>query len=88
MDLLSAVCLSLSLTVLYPTQICAIPEEDFYPFGNTTGDEALPRVLDNSSPVIPLTITTFPYFGQDHSQLYVSVECRLKIIFMPNLVYI
>ena len=50
----------------------AIPEANFYPFGEAAGDVSLPRVLDNSSPAIPLTITGFLYFGQNHDQLFVS----------------
>ncbi len=60
------VCLALFSTTF------AIPEENFYPFAGSTEDTALPRVLDNSSPAISLSITTFPYFGQYHNQLFVS----------------
>ena len=49
-----------------------IPLANFYPFGNSVGDTALPKVLDTSSPRIQLTTSTFPFFGQDHAFLYVS----------------
>ncbi len=55
----------------------AIPEENFYPFAGSTGDVSLPRVLDNSSPAIMLSITHFPYFGQNHNQLFVSIVYRM-----------
>ena len=49
-----------------------IPLEDFFPFGESVGDTALPKILDTSSPRIDLNISTFPFFGQDHADLYVS----------------
>lgn len=53
------------------TAAFAIPERNFYPFAGSTGDVSLPRVLDVSSPAVPLP-TNFPFFGQDHNHLFVS----------------
>ena len=71
MNLLSAICLSYILHALISSSL-AIPETEFYPFGDAAGDVSLPRVLDISSPAIPLTIAGFPFFGQVHNQLFVS----------------
>ena len=67
MNLLSAIYI---LHVLISSSL-AIPETEFYPFGESAGDVSLPRMLDNSSPAIPLTIAGFQFFGQFHNQLFV-----------------
>ena len=52
-------------------QVQSIGVEDFYAFGNATGDQRLPRTLDGSSPLIVLR-TPFPFYDQDRRLLYVS----------------
>lgn len=74
------ICMSFFLVGLCPSPVFTIPQERFYPFGSTAGDVSLPRILDVSSPVVPLTITLFPYFGQYHNQLFVSVGYQMIII--------
>ena len=59
MNLSSAISLSYILHALIGLSL-AIPEAEFYPFGESAGDVSLPRVLDNSSPAIPLNTAGFP----------------------------
>ena len=74
------ICMSFFLVVLCLSPVFTIPQEIFYPFGSTAGDVSLPRFLDVSSSVIPLAISLFPYFGQYHNQLFVSVGCKIIVL--------
>ena len=49
-----------------------IPLSDFYPYGVSEGDTALPANDDGSSGEISISIL-FPYFDQNHDSLFVSI---------------
>lgn len=61
------------LVVLYLRIISCftVPLSDFYPYGVSEGDTALPANDDGSSGVIPISIL-FPYFDRNHDSLFVS----------------
>ena len=44
---------------------------NFYPFGQSEGDQFLPQNDDESSEIVPTTIQ-FPFFDQNHNFLFVS----------------
>ena len=52
--------------------VSSIPRSQFYTFGTSAGDAVIGRTDDGSSPQITLQGGFFPYFGQDHTSLYVS----------------
>ncbi len=47
--------------------------DDFYFFGLGAGDTAIPANDDGSSGQIALQFGSFPYFGEQHTTLYVSI---------------
>lgn len=49
----------------------AVALEDFYPFGAERGDAVTPKQDDGGSGLRPLSVL-FPFFGAEHSGLYVS----------------
>lgn len=53
-----------------------VPLSEFYPYGVSEGDTALPSNDDGSSGVIPISIQ-FPYFDRNHDSLYVSIANSL-----------
>lgn len=50
---------------------CAVALADFYPFGAERGDAVTPKQDDGGSGLRPLSVP-FPFFGAEHSGLYVS----------------
>jgi len=48
-----------------------VPLSDFYPYGVSEGDTALPANDDGSSGEISISIL-FPYFDRNHDSLFVS----------------
>ena len=63
--------LSCSLLLLLLRGASGIPLSEFYPFGSSAGDTLLPENDDGSSPMITLS-GSFPFFGSQHTDLYVS----------------
>ena len=51
-----------------------VPLESFYPFGVEAGDASNAHTLDGSSGEIGLNFT-FPFFGAEHTTVYVSRLC-------------
>ena len=51
--------------------VIGIPLMSFYPFGNDTGDTALPPNDDESSGLINLTMP-YPFFGENRATAFVS----------------
>lgn len=49
----------------------AVALADFYPFGAARGDAVTPKQDDGGSGLRPLSVP-FPFFGAEHSGLYVS----------------
>lgn len=49
----------------------AVALADFYPFGAERGDAVTPKQDDGGSGLRPLSVP-FPFFGSEHSGLYVS----------------
>lgn len=49
----------------------AVALADFYPFGTKRGDAVTPKQDDGGSGLQPLSVP-FPFFGAEHSGLYVS----------------
>ena len=49
----------------------AVALADFYPFGTERGDAVTPKQDDGGSGLQPLSVP-FPFFGAEHSGLYVS----------------
>ena len=46
--------------------------EDFYPYGTDNGDNSVPTGDDISSGQINI-VFPFPFFGEDHNSLFVSI---------------
>lgn len=53
----------------------AVALADFYPFGAEHGDAVTPKQDDGGSGLRPLSVP-FPFFGAEHSGLYVSTRAR------------
>ncbi len=72
--------LALFCSLLQP--VISIPLENFYPYGNGTGDLALPQTTGDppvTSPGYSLA-SPFPFYGANHSTLFVSVcACMAKL---------
>ena len=47
---------------------------NFYPFGQSEGDQLVPTNDDGSSGTIPISIS-FPFFERNHNSLFVSITC-------------
>lgn len=58
----------------------AIKVKNFYPFGQSEGDQIVPPNDDGSSGKVPISFP-FPFFGQDHLSLFVSI-----VLFPQNLI--
>ena len=58
--------------MLLPRVVHAIPLDDFYPYGTDVGDAVLPRNDDGVSSAISLGGSGFRYFGNSHSEIFVS----------------
>lgn len=50
----------------------AVVLPNFYPFGTSEGDNVVPRNDDGSSGKLSVS-TSFPFFGQNHNSLFVSI---------------
>ena len=61
-------CLEVSLLLLHYS--AAIPVEKFYPFGESTADQCLPRGDDDTN--MTVLSTTFPFFDINYTTLYVG----------------
>ena len=57
----------------------AIKLKNFYPFGQSEGDQVVPPNDDGGSGRVPISFP-FPFFGQDHLSLFVSI-----VLFHENL---
>ena len=51
----------------------AIKVKNFYPFGQSEGDQVVPANDDGGSGKVPISFP-FPFFGQDHNSLFVSID--------------
>ena len=60
-----------ALLFLHITPCSSVPLSDFYPYGVSEGDTALPANDDSSSGEISISIL-FPYFDRNHDSLFVS----------------
>ena len=60
-----------ALLFLHITPSITVPLSDFYPYGVSEGDTALPANDDGSSGEISISIL-FPYFDRNHDSLFVS----------------
>ena len=58
----------------------AIKLKNFYPFGQSEGDQVVPPNDDGGSGKVPISFP-FPFFGQDHLSLFVSI-----VLFHENLI--
>ena len=60
--------------ILISIAVTASPaRSNFYPFGESEGDQLLAKNDDQSSGSVPISIP-FPYFDQYHNSLFVSME--------------
>lgn len=59
-------------TPVLPLGGAVVPLGDFYPFGREHGDQQTPRQDDGGSGLMEIS-APFPFFGDRHSGLYVSV---------------
>nr|XP_058948028.1 protein mesh-like [Pocillopora verrucosa] len=66
-------CKIFATLVLHITSCFSVPLSDFYPYGVSEGDNALPPNDDGSSGEIPIS-TLFPYFDKNHGSLYVNTN--------------
>ncbi|VDI29231.1 Hypothetical predicted protein, partial [Mytilus galloprovincialis] len=57
----------------YVLRCYCIPLKDFYPYGQSHGDQRVPTNDDGSSPRVPIS-TSFPYFNQVFRSLYVNTN--------------
>ena len=66
---------SLFLIILFSMngRVIAIPVNNFYEFGLSTGDTRLVRTDDGSSPEINMTLNVF---GQSFQSIFVSDNCN------------
>ena len=62
--------------LLLPTDLTAVPLDEFYPFGVDVGDSLVPRNDDGSSDPIALP-TAFNFFGQLFSSINASYQPQL-----------
>ena len=79
-------CKVLVALFLHITPCFTVPLSDFYPYGVSEGDTALPANDDGSSVEILISIL-FPYFDRNHDSLYVSkyaLFIYLNIVRFPN----
>ena len=53
----------------------AIPREEFYSFGQNSGDTTVPSNDDGSSKQITLQFGSFSYFEKQYTNLFVSYLC-------------
>ena len=58
--------------------VSALPLEDFYPFGSSSGDNTFGPALDESSPRISLSVP-FLFFGTNFNILYVRTENCVRV---------
>ena len=58
--------------------VSALPLVDFYPFGNSSGDDAFGPTNDGSSPHISLSVP-FLFFGINFNILYVRTENCVRV---------
>lgn len=66
-------CKIFATLVLHITSCFSVPLSDFYPYGVSEGDNALPPNDDGSSGEIPISIL-YPYFDKNHHSLYVNTN--------------
>ena len=57
-------------------EVCCITVEEFYSFGESSGDSFLTRVLDGSAGPITLR-TEFPFSNQSYRNVYVSTTLNV-----------
>lgn len=63
--------------------VIGIPLMSFYPFGNGTGDTALPRNDDGSSAPITLSMP-YPFFDENRATVFVSpIKSAVKLYIYP-----
>lgn len=66
---------SVQLTLFALSQLSileALVLPNFYPFGQSEGDQLVPTNDDGSSGTIPISIP-FPFFDRNHNSLFVSI---------------
>lgn len=61
---------------LLPRVDSAVPLEDFYPYGEDSGDSQTISQDDGGSGLQEISVA-FPFFGDRHTGLYVSTEFSL-----------
>ena len=59
----------------FVTCLLAIPREEFYSFGQNSGDTTVPSNDDGSSEQITLQFGSFSYFEKQYTNLFVSYLC-------------
>lgn len=55
----------------------AVPLEEFYPFGLDEGDSQTIEQDDGGSGLVAISVA-FPFFGERHTGLYVSIDCMFE----------
>lgn len=68
--------------VLHITSCLPVPLNEFYPYGVSEGDTALPANDDGSSGEIDISIL-FPYFDRNHDSLFVSTAFSYRAFKLP-----
>lgn len=56
----------------------AVPLEEFYPFGLDEGDSQTIEQDDGGSGLVAISVA-FPFFGERHTGLYVSIDCIFEL---------
>ena len=74
-------CRIFATLVLHIISCFSVPLSDFYPYGVSEGDNALPPNDDGSSEEIPISIL-YPYFDKNHHSLYVSRQYLFALFSM------
>ena len=71
--------LLLASCLLLTTSVIAIPLDQFYPFGEQSGDNLVGRTLDGSSSNITLPLP-FTFFEESYDDIYVSTSIMNKYL--------
>lgn len=64
----------------------AVPLEEFYPFGLDEGDSQTIEQDDGGSGLVAISVA-FPFFGERHNGLYVSIVCMWESVVRENQVF-
>ena len=65
----------ISLSLVLAVKTIAISRDEFYPFGAEHSDSLLGRG-DEAASIISSLPSPFPFFGDLHQEIHVSIQCH------------